>query len=189
MDEQKQHKEQSLGALCLLTKRLLLRKPRSLDVGAVARQISHVEIIRNLSVVPWPYHRDDAIGWQKQIEVSWAVNSFTFGIFHQEQPDELIGVISLNGLLVLANPCPSIGYWLGVKHWGQGYMSEAVKAVLSFAFEQLKAPRIEATYLDANPASGRVMEKNGFENVQATMLWSRYQGCYLSGQLMRLEAG
>ena len=56
----------------------------------------------------------------------------------------------------------SLGYALGVDYWGQGYMTEAVRAVLRFGFEQMALDLISATCYPDNPASRRVLEKCGF---------------------------
>ncbi len=54
-----------------------------------------------------------------------------------------------------------IGYSLGRAYWGRGYMSEALAVILRHGFETLRLHRIEAQHDVRNPASGRVMEKNG----------------------------
>ena len=57
----------------------------------------------------------------------------------------------------------SLGYALGVPYWGQGYMTEAVRAVLRCGFEQMSLDLISATCYPDNPASRRVLEKCGFQ--------------------------
>lgn len=54
-----------------------------------------------------------------------------------------------------------IGYCLGSKWWGQGIMTEALRAVIKFLFDEVRASRIEARHAPANPASGEVMKKCG----------------------------
>jgi GNAT superfamily N-acetyltransferase len=58
--------------------------------------------------------------------------------------------------------CWEIGYNLGKKYWGKGYTTEAVKRVIEFARE-LGIMEIVGRYAKENPASGRVMEKLGFQ--------------------------
>lgn len=57
----------------------------------------------------------------------------------------------------------SLGYALGVDYWGQGYMTEAVRAVVRFGFGYMGLDLISATCYPDNPASRRVLEKCGFE--------------------------
>lgn len=53
------------------------------------------------------------------------------------------------------------GYLLNRASWNQGYMTEALRAVLAYEFGTRGAPRLRATCDIANPASARVMEKVG----------------------------
>ena len=54
------------------------------------------------------------------------------------------------------------GYWLSEKHWGKGIMSEATRLVTDYGFKKFKLARIEAYVYPWNPASQRVLIKNGF---------------------------
>lgn len=55
-----------------------------------------------------------------------------------------------------------LGYWLGREHWGRGWMTRVVAAYLDWAVPEVGLQRVEASVLDSNPASARVLEKNGF---------------------------
>ncbi len=55
-----------------------------------------------------------------------------------------------------------ISYNLGKKYWGNGYISEAMRAVMDYAKNELKIRECIAIHAVENPASGRVMEKLGF---------------------------
>ena len=57
----------------------------------------------------------------------------------------------------------TIGYDLLKEYWGNGYMTEAVKAMINYGFEELGLMRIEATVEPANTASVRVLERAGFQ--------------------------
>lgn len=54
------------------------------------------------------------------------------------------------------------GYALGRPWWGQGYATEALKAVLEFWFTRVGGPWLSICHAVENPASGRVIQKNGF---------------------------
>lgn len=56
-----------------------------------------------------------------------------------------------------------IGYNLGKEYWGQGYMTEAVKALLKFCFRKLGVPMITVYHFPENDRSRRVIEKCGFK--------------------------
>jgi ribosomal-protein-alanine N-acetyltransferase len=57
-----------------------------------------------------------------------------------------------------------LGYDLMKEHWGNGYITEAVKTIMDYGFNTLGLVRIEATVDSENSASMRVLEKNGFEH-------------------------
>jgi RimJ/RimL family protein N-acetyltransferase len=53
------------------------------------------------------------------------------------------------------------GYMLDRAHWGQGYATEAARAILAFAFQELGAQHISSWCYAENAASARVLEKAG----------------------------
>lgn len=55
----------------------------------------------------------------------------------------------------------TVAYYLAEKAWGKGYMTEILKRVIDFCFDDLGLNRVEADHFARNPASGRVMEKSG----------------------------
>ena len=76
--------------------------------------------------------------------------------------DEVIGVVSIHLREDIARRSAEIGYWLGEPFWGQGITTKAVCAITSWAFDTFDLVRIDATVLEWNAASARVLEKNGF---------------------------
>jgi RimJ/RimL family protein N-acetyltransferase len=56
-----------------------------------------------------------------------------------------------------------LGYWLGVPYWGKGYATEALHAVIDYAFTDLAHEALQAGSRVTNPASRRVLEKCGFQ--------------------------
>jgi RimJ/RimL family protein N-acetyltransferase len=55
-----------------------------------------------------------------------------------------------------------LGYWLGRRHWGHGLMTRVVALFVPWAMDTLRLQRLQATVLDFNAASARVLQKNGF---------------------------
>lgn len=55
-----------------------------------------------------------------------------------------------------------LGYWLGESYWGNGIMTSAVCALVSYGFREFSLNRIYAEPYAANVASIRVLEKAGF---------------------------
>jgi ribosomal-protein-alanine N-acetyltransferase len=81
---------------------------------------------------------------------------------HETAHDSLIGALTLSNVRRGVAQAASMGYWIGAGHKGRGLMTEAVRAVLPFAFETLRLHRLEAACLEDNVASRRVLEKSGF---------------------------
>ncbi|MWV42718.1 GNAT family N-acetyltransferase [Paenibacillus sp. HJL G12] len=106
---------------------------------------------------------------------------YDFVICHMED-DRIIGTIGL--FFVMRDPLQScmIGYSLDQDHNGKGYMTEAVKQVVRFAFEELKFHRIVGEVSPRNPGSIRVLENAGFHkegisrsNVKINGVWEDHQ--------------
>ncbi|HYE10681.1 MAG TPA: GNAT family protein [Patescibacteria group bacterium] len=113
---------------------------------------------------------------------------YSFGIFLNEI-DELIGNVALTE--VLRGPLQScfIGYYLDEHQNGKGYMTEAVKLAVDFAFHELKLHRIEAGVMPHNIRSMRVLEKAGFhkegiavKNVKINGKWEDHQVLAIVGE-------
>lgn len=58
--------------------------------------------------------------------------------------------------------CRDLGYVLGEKYWGQGFATEACRAVLQYAFEELSCPVVSVGHFPFNQKSRRVIKKLGF---------------------------
>jgi RimJ/RimL family protein N-acetyltransferase len=72
-------------------------------------------------------------------------------------------VIGACGFDIRNSAMPEIGYWLGVPFWGQGYATEAVRALIDQAFENGEHNALQAGARVSNVASRRVLEKCGFQ--------------------------
>ena len=75
----------------------------------------------------------------------------------------LLGAITLDNIRRGPSLSGSLGYWIGARHARQGYMREAITAVVHHAFTRLDLSRIEAACLPENAASRAVLEKTGFK--------------------------
>jgi len=79
--------------------------------------------------------------------------------------NKLIGKIRISNIVMGVFKNAFIGYSLDEKHQGMGYMKEAVKIVVEYAFEELELHRIEATTLIDNEKSQRVLRSSGFKEL------------------------
>ncbi|OPA74570.1 alanine acetyltransferase [Paenibacillus selenitireducens] len=103
--------------------------------------------------------------------------SHAFGIFLNET-DELIGRIAITGISRGPAQHANIGYLLAESQNGKGYMTEAVKMCVSFAFNVLHLHRIQAGVMPRNLRSGRVLEKTGFRPEGLAKRYIRINGVW-----------
>jgi ribosomal-protein-alanine N-acetyltransferase len=78
------------------------------------------------------------------------------------EDDAIVGTITLSQIFRKAFQNAYLGYQLFGGFTGNGYMTEAVKHVLRFAFNELKLHRVEANVQPGNVASIAVLKRNGF---------------------------
>jgi len=99
-------------------------------------------------------------------------------------PTQQIGSISLFQFTNtgVRTPSAKLGYTLDEEHRGKGYMTEALGAVITFAFEKLSLQKVEARVRTTNAASRAVVQRSGFKltgNVRT--------GKWVSGETEGLE--
>ena len=86
-----------------------------------------------------------------------------------------------------------VSFWTAAGAWGRGYMSEALGAVVAYGFEVLGINRLYAHHMLRNPASGRVLEKNGFRKEgllrQRVRKWGVFEDVVLLALLREDWAG
>jgi [ribosomal protein S5]-alanine N-acetyltransferase len=75
----------------------------------------------------------------------------------------VVGRINLNGIVLGAFRSCTLGYWVDVRHAGNGAATVAVGRAVEIAFGELGLHRVEAGTLPHNGRSQRVLAKNGFE--------------------------
>ena len=78
----------------------------------------------------------------------------------EKKSDALIGIFT-EFSADHENRSLEIGYALGSRHWGKGYMTEAVQAMLDYYFRHTELRTVYASFFPENTASKRVMEKCG----------------------------
>ncbi len=139
----------------LETERLALRAPSLEDAPMIARLANDRRIAENTASIPHPYRLPDAEDFIAKANGETAVN------FVITLADGTIA--GACGLAMLDAPAPEIGYWLGLPYWGQGYATEAVRAVIDYAFTDLAHEALQAGCRVTNPGSRRVLEKCGFQ--------------------------
>ena len=152
--------------IAIETERMTLRLPRHSDHGEWAR-------LRRESaefLVPWEptWSRDHFTRKSFTNRVFWsqrsAANDSALPLFLIRRQDvRLLGAITLDNIRRGPAQAGTLGYWIGQAHARQGYMREAIEAVVHHAFTVLDLSRVEAACLPENIASRGVLEKAGFK--------------------------
>jgi len=99
---------------------------------------------------------------QESLYLMDSKREFTFGIY-ELRTNNLIGHIALYAVKRLPYSSAFVGYAMDEIYIGKGIVTEAVKMVVRFAFEQVGLHRVEAYVSTQNSASIRVLEKSGFQ--------------------------
>ena len=132
-----------------------MRRPTLADVKTIANLANDRRVAENTRRLPHPYSQDDAVEF---VRATAALGSETvFLIEHDTGPVGMVGIDR-------STPDNAeLGYWLGVEHWGQGFGTEAARAVIDFFFEESDTEHLIAGARVANPASRNILEKCGFQ--------------------------
>jgi len=137
------------------SERLFLRPAWPEDAAAIHAAIADEAVVRNLARVPWPYTEADARWFASQPQDERLPRCLI--TLPGAAGSEVIGCVGLaqDGGEV------ELGYWIARRHWGQGYATEAARAMLTLA-RGIGHQRIVARHFLDNPASGRVLRHLGF---------------------------
>ena len=145
----------------LETKRMRLRWLTEADVDALYRIFSHPQVVRYWGA-PALRDRNAAVALVAEIHENFRRRtSMKWGVAELET-DQIIGTVTLFNLN-FDNKRAEVGYGLDHAYWRQGYVTEALDALLEYAFEVLELHRLEADVDPRNVGSIRTLEKLGFQ--------------------------
>ena len=149
----------------------MLRPPRASDVGALLTALRRNEA----HLRPYTPQRPDR-GDRRPTLASVARDvtsarrawrrddSYTFFLFDREDRRRVLGRVTLGRVIRGPFQNAFLGYWVDVGTQGKGVMTEAVRAVVGYAFDTLALHRVQAGVMPRNAASIRVVEKVGFRS-------------------------
>lgn len=139
------------------TPRLLLRPGFPEDAPALAVAIGDERIARNLANVPWPYGLRDAEAF-----LAAPKDPVLPSLVITERTGKAPRIVGACGLARRNSGAVELGYWIASTDWGRGIATEAGRALVDIG-RTLRLPALEASHFLDNAASGRVLEKLGFE--------------------------
>lgn len=137
------------------TKRLKLRALHISDAARIAALCGDPAVATMILRAPLPYLPVAAEGFIMTMAARKPLGHDF--VFAADLPGE--GLIGMIGAHKSGEEGFEVGYWYGRPYWGRGFASEALAAFLS---EAKRLGRLDAGHFVDNPASGRVLEKNGF---------------------------
>ncbi len=144
------------------TERLTLRPVELSDADNIKTNINNINISRYLTVVPFPYTDSDATWWVNNcVSGRDSSEKITFALLVKPSI-EVVGHVSFYAINLI-NQTAEIGYWLGESYWRNGYISEAVRAILPYGFQELDLRRLTIRVFAENQASAMLAEKLGFK--------------------------
>jgi RimJ/RimL family protein N-acetyltransferase len=161
------------------TERLTLRRPVATDAKIIAGLANDFRVAEHTARLPHPYRLEDATAF-----IASLAQRATEQAFLITQGGDAIGMIGLN----FTDPSvPDLGYWLGFDAWGQGFATQAARAVVDHAFEGSTIGQLAAGARVINPASRRVLEKCGFRWTGVKLIRSRALGCSIPVDRLALD--
>ena len=142
------------------TERLILRKLNLDDDENIFEMRSNPEVMKYIPR-PLAVTIDDAIA---HIELTIKMSDHNEGINWAMQEKSSNKVIGSIGIFRISkeNYRGEVGYILNPRWHGKGLMQEAIQAVISFGFKEMKLHSIEAVIAPENLASAKLLEKNNF---------------------------
>jgi ribosomal-protein-alanine N-acetyltransferase len=169
------------SGLCLDGQGVRLRAPRWRDYPAWATLRS---LSRNF-LQPWePVWPEDDLerGAYRRRLATYAREmdaggAYPFFIFRTKD-DLLVGGVTLSNVRRGVAQMATVGYWMGEPYAGRGYMSAAIKPLMTFAFGPLGLHRLEAACLPDNHASHRLLLKSGFEEEGMARAYLKINGIW-----------
>jgi|SRR3989344_2505091 len=142
------------------SKQFILRPYKKGDEAPLAKNVNNKDVYRYTLAIPYPYNLKDAKEWIKHcmsLDKKTKKDEINFAIVIGGEVAGGIGLKGINGHKA------EIGYWLGKDYWNKKIMTNAVKLVTNFGFNQLRLKRIYALVFSPNKASKKVLDKNEYK--------------------------
>ena len=123
------------------------------DAGRISLLAGDYDVASMTGTIPHPYSEAMAADW-----IASAIGGEEV-VFTVLRSGMLIGC---TGYRAFGEDHAELGYWIGKPYWGQGYASEAARALILHAFERDGFDYLNVGHFTDNPASARVIAKFGF---------------------------
>ncbi|MEO0344408.1 MAG: GNAT family N-acetyltransferase [Pseudomonadota bacterium] len=139
----------------LKTERLVLRPPKMDECEELYSSANNIEIAKWLARMPWPLEVEET---HRFIEANQDAQKDMRCVYLRGRP---IGVVNVDG---------HFGLWLTQDCWGQGFATEAGRAMIDEVFETRDIDALPTGYFVGNNASEKLLTNLGFESANITMM-------------------
>jgi ribosomal-protein-alanine N-acetyltransferase len=135
-----------------------LRPWQLADLESLVKHANNVNIARfMMDQFPHPYAEENGRAF-----IDWANSHQPARLFAIEVEGTAVGGIGVHPLTDISRKNAELGYWLSEKFWGKGIMSQAIRQMISYSFQNFEIQRLFARPFGTNLASQKILEKNGF---------------------------
>jgi RimJ/RimL family protein N-acetyltransferase len=142
------------------TARLRVRLLEETDLADLFEVNGDAEVTRFLPYATWESPATGNAWYKRMMDLQAAATALQFVVVRKDF-EKAIGTC-----LIFRHDEPSaraeLGFVLGREHWGGGYMTEALTALIDCTFENMGMRRLEAEANPRNTASGRLLRRLGF---------------------------
>lgn len=136
----------------------LLREWEETDVPTLVENISNIKVWDNVrDGLPFPYTREDGEAYIRATRAKECVQDLAIVV-----DGRAVGGVGVVPLSDVERCSAEVGYWLGETYWNRGIMTEAVRLLVDYVFENTAILRLFASVYEYNVGSMRVLEKAGF---------------------------
>lgn len=151
-----------VGTKTIETDRLILRRIKLEDASQIYKNWTSDPLVSKQ--LEWNVHQSigDTLDYVNSKLEAYNNDFFYDWVVVLKETDEPIGEIS-SVRIQKKHDLVELGYNYGSRYWGNGYASEALKAVIKFLKEEAKVYKVVCTHISTNPASGKIMQKAGME--------------------------
>ena len=137
--------------------RVFLRHPLKSDMD----EFTHLVIASRRFLHPWAAPASTPESYARYLQYCRRKSVCAYLVCRNEDV-RIMGVCNLSQIFLGNLKSAYLGYWIGASFAGQGYMTEALDLVLSYAFENLMLHRIEANIQPENANSKALVARIGF---------------------------
>ena len=143
-----------------------IRPFMAVDSAQVQTLVSDARVAQMAGNIPYPYPQDGAQTWIASHAAQHRSGTAIIRAIVCLKTNQCVGAISIDQMSRGLNSSGNLGYWIGVPYWNNGCCEAAGQLMLELASKKYAMKRLVAAHRIDNPASARVLEKLGFNELE-----------------------